>query len=99
MIILFVLIVGFAIVSIVWSFGRGQSMLNNWAKANGFRIIDAERRSLRRGPFLFTTGKGQEVHYVAVEDAQGQRRSGYVRCGGMFLGMMSDAVAVKWDDE
>jgi hypothetical protein len=82
----------------IWHLARGQSLLEDWAQGEGLRIISSERRILRRGSYFFTTGKGQEVYYVTVEDADGKQRSGYVRCGGYFAGMLSDKVTVRWDE-
>jgi hypothetical protein len=86
-------------VLIVWHFSRSRGLLEKWAAANGFRIIESNYRNLVRGPFFWTTSKGQTVYRVTVEDARGQRRSGWVRCGGFFLGLLSDRVTVRWDDE
>ena len=89
----------FAIVMIAWHFSRSRSLLDQWAADNGFRIIESSYRNLVRGPFFWTTSKGQTVYRVTVEDGSGRRRSGWVRCGGWFLGLLSDRVQVRWDDE
>lgn len=85
-------------VSLVWHFGRSGSLLQRWAEQNGYRLIDREYRTFLRGPFFLTTAKGQTVYYVTVEDCEGRRRKGWVRCGGWFLGLLSDNVEVLWDD-
>jgi hypothetical protein len=87
------------ILSIVWHFSRSRSLLEQWSAENGFRIVESSYRNVVRGPFFWTTGKGQTVYRVTVEDMSGQRRSGWVRCGGWFLGLLSDRVQVRWDDE
>jgi hypothetical protein len=78
---------------------RGDNLLQSWAERNGFRIIDSQRRFFRRGPFFWTTGGGQTVFYVCVEDAAHNRRSGFVRCGDWGVGTFSGNVEVRWDDE
>jgi hypothetical protein len=35
---------------------------------------------------------------VTVKDHRGRVRRAWVRCGGWFLGMMSDHMDVEWDD-
>jgi hypothetical protein len=75
------------LVAILWHFHRSGSLLHQWADENGYRIVRQEYRTFFRGPFFLTTSKGQTVYYVVVEDQQGTRRSGWVRCGGWFLGL------------
>lgn len=85
------------IASIFWDFSRSDSLLNRWAASSGLRILECERRYLRRGGFFWTTSKGQVVFYVTVEDREGGVRHAYVRVGGHWLGLLSDRVDVRWD--
>jgi hypothetical protein len=94
-----VLLIGVGVSCAVWGVTRSNDMVDRWAADNGYRLISKERRFLRRGPFLLTTSKGQSVHYVTVEDANRDQRSGYLRCGSWLGGLMSDKVQVHWDDE
>src|SRR5688500_22244 len=64
----------FAVVSIAWHFSRSRGLLEQWAAENGYRIIESSYRNLVRGPFFWTTSKGQTVYRVTVEDASGRRR-------------------------
>ena len=97
--ILFVVfIVGLAVLSIICHSSRSNSLLEQWAQRNGFRIIRQEYRTFFRGPFFLTTSKGQTVYHVTVEDRHGKRRHGWVRCGGYFLGLFSGHVDVRWED-
>lgn len=41
----------------------------------------------------------QTVYRVTVEDGAGDVRRGWVRCGGFMVGLWSDKVQVKWDNE
>jgi hypothetical protein len=91
------LLVGVAM--LIFHYQRSGSILHKWAAANGYRILSSERRHLRRGPFFFTTARGQEVYRVMVEDSAGTIRRGYVRCGSYFLGMFSDKAETRWDKE
>ena len=98
--ILFVIIfiVGLAVLSIICHISRSNSLLEQWAQRNGFQIIRQEYRHFLRGPFSWTTSKGQTVYHVTVEDSHGHRRHGWVRCGGWFLGLLSNHVDVRWED-
>ena len=62
-----------------------------------YRIVRQEYRTFFRGPFFWSSSKGQTVYYVVVEDSAGARQSGYVRCGGWWLGLLSVRVEVRWD--
>jgi len=95
LLVLVVAIIGF--LSWAWRTSRAQDMVDQWAATNGLQVLSRERRTFRRGPFFFRTGKGQEVYYVTAQDQAGNIRRGYVRCGGWVLGMMSDQVSVEWE--
>jgi hypothetical protein len=83
---------------LAWSFSRSRSLLEQWAADNGFEILEREYRTFRRGPFFWTSSKNQAVYHVKVRDREGNVRSGWVRCGGWFLGLLSDQTEVRWED-
>jgi len=62
------------------------------------RIVSRVHRLLFRGPYFWTTSKGQTVYRVTVEDKPGGLRTGWVRCGGWWLGLMSNHVEACWDE-
>jgi len=88
-----------AIIAAVVHFNRAGSILQNWAARNGFRILAGKRCLVWQGPFFFGTSESQEVYRVTIQDHSGYIRSGYVRCGGYFLGTFSDQAEVVWDPE
>jgi hypothetical protein len=94
----FLAFVIFVIVTIFWHFSRSRQVLESWAEANNYRIVSSEYRNFFKGPFFWTSSKGQTVYYVTVETADGQTRRGWVRCGGFFLGLWNDSAEVRWDD-
>jgi hypothetical protein len=83
----------------VWHFARSQSLLERWATANGYEILHSEYRHLRRGPFLGKVSVKQIVYYVKVRSRDGHERSGWVRCGGAWSGLLSNKTEVRWEDE
>jgi hypothetical protein len=85
----------FAIVMIVWYCSRSWRILENWARVNNYRIVSSEFRQFFQGPFSWSPN--HTVYYVKVETADGQTRSGWVRCGGWFLGL--DVTEDCWDDD
>ena len=97
MTVLIIPLIGLIIALVIWTRRRSRVLLEQWAADNGFTILSREHRYLRRGPYLWTTGKGQDVYYIEVQDTGGTTRSGFVRCGGYWSGMLSDKVTVAWD--
>jgi hypothetical protein len=93
-----VLFIFLAVGSIVWYYSRSRSLLERWADASGYEILNSEHRYFFRGPFFWSTSRGQSVYFVTIRDGDGHVRTGWVRCGGFFLGMLSDNTEVRWDD-
>ena len=91
------LVVVIIVLAVAWHFGRSNSLLHQWAAQNRYRIIRQEYRFFK-GPYFWTSTKGQTVYYVVVEDPDGNTRSGWVRCGSWWFGLLSDKVQVCWDD-
>jgi len=91
--VLVAIVAGFA-----WSHSRGKSMLETWAYQNGYEILSREECWLFRGPFFWSSSKGQKVYKVSLRDADGIVRNGYVRCGSYWIGLWSDKVELRWDD-
>jgi len=98
----FVLVIGpvlaFVIAIFFWHYGRSSAILQKWADDNGYEILEKELRHFFKGPFFFTASKNQTVYRVTVRDKAGLERSGWVVCGGWWLGMLSDHVKVRWDE-
>jgi hypothetical protein len=66
-----------------------KTILNRWAKANGYEIVAKELRILRVGPFWLKT-RHHEVYYVTIRTPEGQTRRGWVCCGW--------SAVVRWDE-
>jgi hypothetical protein len=91
------LVVILVVLSAVWQRGRSKSLLRQWAAQNGYRITLQEHRFFK-GPYFWTSTNGQTVYYVVLKDRDGNQRSGWVRCGSWWFGVLSDNVEVLWDD-
>ena len=86
------------VLAITWTFWRSNALLYRWAERNHYRIVRKRFRWFRRGPFFWTSSNVQTVYYVTVEDTMGRPRTGWVRCGGWYLGLWSDKAEVQWED-
>ena len=87
----------FGIGMTVWTFSRSRDLLNQWACDNGYQIIQSEFRWLRRGPFFWTSSKGQMIYHVVVRTPAGRTRSGWIRCGSFWWGLLQDTVQERWE--
>ena len=85
-----------AAATIWWRTSRSHAILKHWAAQNDLRIVEKRYCWFFAGPF-WLSAKGQTVYYVTVEDQEGRRKHGWVRCGGWFFGLHSDAAEVRWD--
>ena len=85
------------IVSFAWNSSRSQTLIENWARERGYRLLEAKTSFLGKGPFFWTTSRGQTVYRIVVEDEHGRRREGWARCGSWMWGLMSEQVEVSWD--
>jgi hypothetical protein len=60
--ILFCVVLALVLVgSLVWHGSRSQNVLQEWARQNGYRLVKAKMAYFFRGPFFWTTSKGQSV--------------------------------------
>jgi hypothetical protein len=87
------------VLAVRWRNSRSRSMVYDWAAANELRIISMRRKAVFRGPFFLTTRSSQEVFRISVGDTFGKTRTGWIRCGNWFTGLLSDQVEVRWDGE
>jgi hypothetical protein len=94
----FAFFAGFIALVWMWHFKRSSYLLEQWAARNDFRILSRQYRFFFKGPFFWTSSRGQVVYCVIVLDSDGDTRKGWVRCGGWLLGLLSDRTEVRWDD-
>ena len=95
--LLIVVLLAFGVVMTIWTFSRARQILEGWAADNGYQLVSSQFRWLRRGPFFWTSSKGQMIYYVVVRTPNGRTRRGWVRCGSFFWGVMRDKAEAKWE--
>jgi hypothetical protein len=74
-------------------------IVEEWAKQNGLRVTQLERRLYAAGPFTWGRTNVQCVFRVAASDQEGRERMGWVLCGHPLIGLLGDQVEVRWDEE
>jgi hypothetical protein len=73
-------------------------LAERWAADNGFELLHSEYRMLSQGPFsVAVLSARQPVYYVKVRDPAGTVRSGWIRFGRRFWGLLPDRTEVKWE--
>jgi hypothetical protein len=73
-------------------------LAERWAADNGYDLLHSEYRLQSQGPFIGTAlSTRQPVFYVKVRDPAGIVRSGWIRFGRRFWGLLSDKTEVKWE--
>ena len=77
---------------------RAEQLVKKWAAENGYRLLLAEHRVFRKGPFMWS-GRTQAVYRVVIRDEWGDNRTGWVRFGDWWRGVFADGVEVRWDDD
>jgi hypothetical protein len=91
--ILSLVAIGLAFWIHVW---RSNNLLQTWVKRNKFELVS--KQNCWRFSVPLASGRGQTIYFVTVKDERGSLRSGWVRCGGIFLGLNSNKVEVRWYD-
>lgn len=95
---LFLIIV--LVLYVVWFYRRSAALLNDWIDANGFALVEAERRFAWTSPFFLRASRSQQIFRVRVYDPVRHRsRGAWVRVGSFWLGLASADIDVRWDDD
>lgn len=92
-----VLMVAVVVGSLTWQSSRSNGLLQKWADANGYRIVE-RKRAWMKGPFFWTGSDGQTVYRVVVDDGSAILRGAWVLCGSSMWGLWSDRTEVRWDE-
>ncbi len=92
------LVVGLPVAYVIGTYRRAGRMLSQWAARNGYRIIESERRYIRKGPFFWTSSNNQIIYRVTIQDAYGNTHRGWVRCGSYLWGPWKDELDVRWEN-
>ena len=78
----------------VYRHSLAVTVLEQWAKRAGYRVVRRERRNFFRGPYAWTLG-GQIVFRVILEDHDGLGSVAWINCGNPAW---SDTTPeVEWD--
>jgi hypothetical protein len=90
------LVIGFWAVYYLFAITKANALMDNWAKQNGFVILQKKHLWFSRAPFA---ASGSQLVFRVLIDDHGQKRSCWLRLGHWQRGMMRDDLAVKWDNQ
>lgn len=93
-----VVIVGGVIASMVWTNSRAADLIHGWALGEGYRVVEMKQCWFFLGPFFLNSSKNQMVYFVTVENARGEIRHAWCRCGSWWGGLLSSKIDVRWKD-
>ncbi len=78
---------------------RANAILQNWAREHDFELLHFEASFFTGGFGWLTTSRNQRVYFVRVRDREHRERSGWVRCGSFWGGVLfGNEAEVKWKD-
>jgi len=95
---LFAVVLLFGIWMVRWQYREADAMLDRWARASGYELLERERDDSSTGPMASRSSSRQVVYHVVVKDEKGRRRTGRVVCGGKSTGVLDNKVSVRWDE-
>jgi hypothetical protein len=96
---IFCLIVVTAVVYPVFRIRRGHALVSRWAAKNGYEIVRRQWSLFRVGPFPLAALGKQAIYRLVVRDREGRESSCWLKVGDFFVGLLDDAVTVKWEDD
>jgi hypothetical protein len=94
-VVMFLVVLCFVAFSTTWHWFRSRFLLKQWARANGFELVQMSINWFKFSPFWGSNR--QEVYQIRVRDHRGRERSGWAKCGGYFLGFLVNKIEVIWD--
>ncbi len=89
----------FALGALYWEGSRSNDIIQAWANKNGLHLLSSQRCffTLATPFWAAINSKNRPIYRISVEDSSGNRMAGYALCGGIFMGLWSDGIQVKWD--
>jgi hypothetical protein len=73
--------------------------LERWAQERRLRLVEFKTAPAWSGPRAWFRTENQEDHFVVVEDAAGNQRTGWVLFSWSWHGLGPKKVEVRWDEE
>lgn len=96
---LFCLMAMAAIAYPIFRVRRAHALVTEWATTNGFEIVRREWVWFRLGPFPLASFGHQAIYYLVVRDREGKEHTCWLKLGDFFVGLLSDRIGVRWENQ
>jgi hypothetical protein len=81
-----------------WQYSKADSMLDNWATQNNYKVLEKTDANVGDGP-MGRRGASTFVKYrIKVQDPEGKIKTGIIILGNENTGVLSDEIKVNWDN-
>ena len=80
-----------------WQYQRADTILEEWAQGNSFKIVEKQKANFGTGPEAVRSGDKRVQYRITVLDENGRRRTGLAIIGSETAGTLSDQIVVEWD--
>ncbi|MEI6233757.1 MAG: hypothetical protein WCT04_11935 [Planctomycetota bacterium] len=95
--VLSLLMIPFTIGVLYWFLVLPDKRLNQWAQKRGLKLITSDDVTNSDNPY--SIARGQIVFRIKVLNPDGMERTGYLKCGSVYGGLLSDYCEEFWDDK
>lgn len=94
--IAFLIVLSAVVLQGVYRFSKARRLVREWAETRGVRIVSMHWEVFPSGPVASAAFGKHIVYDVSFVDTDGQSRRCWAKCGGWWLGLLSDTVEVVW---
>jgi hypothetical protein len=84
--------------TLIYSRSKAYSVLEQWARTHGYKLIRVKLPMFFFGPFRSGTSSPQVIYHFTARDAKGRLLSGWARCGGWWWGPIDKTIEVQIDN-
>lgn len=99
MVLPFALVLSLGLYMLRWQYRTAEARLKEWAESSQLTLIEQHRANPPgTGPMARSANNKQVIFRVVVSTPSGERRSAIVRVGSPAAGVLSQNLAVEWQD-
>ena len=92
---------GFLLLFVLMSDRKCERVIQNWAKANGYEVLE-KSYSIFGGPFWLKRAGSLPVYRIKVRNHDGVKRAGHVMIGKLWSGVLGSSesmrIVANWKD-
>ncbi len=82
---------------LIWCFYRGKYLITQWAQHNKYELRSIKRCLTDRGPFKYSSTRGQEVYIASVYDSiNNTTRECWIQTGKLWALGFKEPLNISW---